>query len=41
MSGDEREALQLARLQYTLVYAYDRVPLYKGKFDEACIHPAN
>jgi phenylacetate-CoA ligase len=41
MSRDELEALQLSRLQHTVAYAYDRVPLYKRKFDEAGIHPAD
>ena len=39
MSRDELEALQLARLKDTVAYAYDRVPLYKRKFDEAGVHP--
>ncbi|HEY1155109.1 MAG TPA: phenylacetate--CoA ligase, partial [Arthrobacter sp.] len=39
VSRDELEALQLQRLQHTVAYAYDRVPLYKRKFDEAGIHP--
>ncbi|WP_113716086.1 phenylacetate--CoA ligase PaaK [Arthrobacter dokdonensis] len=39
MSRDELEALQLSRLQATVAYAYDRVPLYKRKFDEAGVHP--
>src|SRR6476660_7676790 len=38
MSRDEIEALQLSRLQHTVAYAYDRVPLYKRKFDDAGIH---
>jgi len=41
MSRDELEALQLSRLQHTVAYAYDRVPLYKRKFDEAGIHPTD
>src|SRR5919107_798991 len=41
MSRDELEALQLSRLQHTVAYAYDRVPLYKRKFDDAGIHPAD
>lgn len=41
MSRDELEALQLTRLQHTLAYAYDRVPLYKRKFDEAGVHPTD
>ena len=39
ISRDELEALQLSRLQHTVAYAYDRVPLYKRKFDDAGIHP--
>ena len=39
MSRDELEALQLSRLQHTVAYAYERVPLYKRKFDDAGIHP--
>ena len=35
-----RSALQLSRLQHTVAYAYDRVPLYKRKFDEAGVHPS-
>jgi phenylacetate-CoA ligase len=41
MSRDEIEALQLSRLQHTVAYAYDRVPLYKRKFDDAGIHPTD
>lgn len=41
MSRDELEALQLSRLQHTVAYAYDRVPLYKRKFDEAGVHPTD
>ncbi|MEO8221226.1 MAG: phenylacetate--CoA ligase PaaK [Specibacter sp.] len=39
MGRDELEALQLTRLKQTLTYAYDRVPLYKRKFDEAGVRP--
>ncbi len=39
MSRDELEALQLRRLQETLAYAYERVPLYRRKFDEVGVHP--
>ena len=38
---DELEALQLSRLRHTLAWAYDRVPLYKRKFDEAGVHPSD
>ncbi|MGA7204005.1 MAG: phenylacetate--CoA ligase PaaK [Specibacter sp.] len=41
MSRDELEALQLTRLQHTVAYAYDKVPLYKRKFDEAGVHPSD
>ena len=41
ISRDELEALQLKRLQDTLAYAYERVPLYKRKFDEAGVHPSD
>src|SRR4051812_24703306 len=41
ISRDELEALQLSRLQHTVAYAYDRVPLYKRKFDDAGIHPSD
>ncbi len=33
------EELQLRRLQRTVSYAYDRVPLYQRKFDEAGVRP--
>ncbi|MET7426697.1 phenylacetate--CoA ligase PaaK [Dactylosporangium sp. NPDC005555] len=36
---DELRALQLRRLRWTLRHAYDNVPLYKRKFDEAGVHP--
>ncbi|MDN3481869.1 phenylacetate--CoA ligase [Arthrobacter sp. APC 3897] len=39
MSRDEIEALQLTRLQHTVKYAYERVPLYTQKFDEAGVRP--
>ena len=41
MSRDELESLQLRRLQQTLAYAYERVPLYRTKFDDAGVHPAD
>ena len=41
MSRDELEALQLRRLQQTLAYAYERVPLYRRKFDDAGVHPSD
>jgi len=39
MSRDELEALQLSRLQQTVRHAYENVPLYTTKFDEAGVHP--
>ncbi len=39
MSRDELEALQLERLQQTVRHAYENVPLYTAKFDEAGVHP--
>jgi len=33
------EALQLERLQWTVRHAYENVPLYRQKFDEAGVHP--
>lgn len=41
MSRDELEALQLTRLQHTVAYAYEKVPLYKRKFDETGVHPSD
>ncbi|MBB3050507.1 phenylacetate-CoA ligase [Prauserella isguenensis] len=39
LSIDELRALQLERLQWTLRHAYENVPLYRRKFDEAGVHP--
>lgn len=39
MSVDELRATQLERLQWTLRHAYDNVPAYRRKFDEAGVHP--
>ncbi|MGM0928504.1 MAG: phenylacetate--CoA ligase PaaK [Actinomycetota bacterium] len=39
MSRDELEALQLQRLQHTVAYAYERVAMYKKKFDDAGVRP--
>ncbi|MCQ1985691.1 phenylacetate--CoA ligase PaaK [Arthrobacter sp. zg-Y844] len=41
MSRDELEALQLVRLKQTVAYAYERVPLYRRKFDDAGVHPSD
>jgi len=38
-SRDELAALQLGRLQSTLRHAYDNVPHYRRRFDEAGAHP--
>lgn len=39
MSREELEALQLERLQWTVKHAYENVPLYTAKFDEAGVKP--
>ncbi|MBE3000498.1 phenylacetate--CoA ligase [Nocardiopsis sp. HNM0947] len=39
MSVDELRATQLTRLKWTLKHAYENVPLYKRKFDEAGVRP--
>lgn len=41
MSRDELEALQLERLQNVVAYAYERVPMYKKKYDEVGVHPSD
>lgn len=38
-SLDELQALQTARLKWTLHHAYNNVPMYKRKFDAAGVHP--
>jgi len=38
-SRDELAALQVERIQRTLQLAYDNVPLYRRKLDEAGVHP--
>jgi phenylacetate-CoA ligase len=38
-SIDELRALQLKRLQATLHHAYQNSPVYRGKFDQAGVHP--
>ena len=38
-SRDEISALQLERLKWTLRHAYDNVPMYRQRFDEAGVHP--
>ncbi|GAA1860372.1 phenylacetate--CoA ligase [Microbacterium koreense] len=39
LSREEIESLQLERLQWTVRHAYENVPLYTRKFDEAGVHP--
>jgi phenylacetate-CoA ligase len=41
VSRDELMALQLERLQWTLHHAYQNVPIYRQKFDEHGVHPAD
>jgi len=41
LSRPEIEALQLERLQWTVRHAYENVPLYTRKLDEAGISPAD
>ncbi|WP_058910209.1 phenylacetate--CoA ligase PaaK [Entomohabitans teleogrylli] len=38
-SLDELQALQTARMKWTLKHAYDNVPMYRRKFDAAGVHP--
>lgn len=40
-SRDEISALQLQRMKKTLAHAYENVPFYKAKFDEAGVHPSD
>jgi phenylacetate-CoA ligase len=40
-SQDELRALQLTRLRQTLEHAYQNSPVYRKKFDEAGVHPAD
>ena len=40
-SRDELAAVQLDRLQRLIQHAYDNVPLYRRRFDDAGIHPAD
>ncbi|MES2296547.1 MAG: phenylacetate--CoA ligase PaaK [Pseudomonadota bacterium] len=40
-SGDELQALQLERMQWTLAHAYDKVPYYRAAFDAAGVHPSD
>ena len=38
-SRDEISALQLQRLKWSLKHAYNNVPMYRQRFDEAGVHP--
>ncbi|KAE9628239.1 phenylacetate--CoA ligase [Parasedimentitalea maritima] len=38
-SIDEIRSLQLERMKWSLRHAYDNVPMYKQRFDEAGVHP--
>lgn len=38
-SRDEIAALQLERMKWSLRHAYDNVPMYRQRFDEAGVHP--
>jgi len=38
-SGDELQALQLERLKWSLMHAYENVPHYRKAFDEKGVHP--
>ena len=40
-SVDELRSLQLKRLQATLQHAYANSPVYRAKFDAACVHPGD
>jgi len=40
-SRDEIAALQLKRLQWSLHHAYDNVPAYRAKFDQAGVRPGD
>jgi len=40
-SRDELQALQLQRLRWSLLHAYDHVPHYKASFDAKGVHPSD
>jgi phenylacetate-CoA ligase len=40
-SLDELQALQLQRMQWSLHHAYENVPCYTNKFDQAGLHPSD
>ncbi|NIJ10211.1 phenylacetate-CoA ligase [Saccharomonospora amisosensis] len=39
LGTDELRALQLRRLRWTLRHAYENVPFYRKRFDDAGVHP--
>lgn len=39
LSRDELAAVQLERLRWSVRHAYENVPLYRGRLDQAGIHP--
>lgn len=41
LSREEMQALQLKRLQEIVAYAYEKVPFYKKKYDEAGVKPSD
>ncbi|WP_425432290.1 phenylacetate--CoA ligase PaaK [Haloechinothrix alba] len=41
MGREELRELQLERLQWTLRHAYENVPFYRRRFDEAGVHPSD
>lgn len=41
MSREDMRALQLARLKEIVAYAYENVPFYKNKYDEAGVKPSD
>jgi phenylacetate-CoA ligase len=40
-SREQIEEVQLQRLQWTVAYAYENVPLYREKFDSHGVHPSD
>ncbi len=40
-SRDEIEALQLSRLQAMLSHAYEHIPVYRARFDQAGVSPSD
>ena len=41
MERSEMEALQLKRLQETVAYVYERVPMYRDRLDEMGVKPSD